>query len=268
MKEHLSTITNKQKEIISLIYRYRYLNRTHIQTLLSHKSPTLINQWLKDLTEKQYLTRIYSSKFGENTKPAIYHINTNGIRFLKYNHIIDIKQAQNLYHENLRSQVFQTHSLTLADFACNLFTHAKKEIKKAELLTKSDLSEETEDEILLFLQELKPDAYYTYNGTGIPKAGFVEIIDEHIPTFVLRHKMRRYVKALNDIDWEVLNVEKFPSLIFILPTMKKLRSLQQVIKRVRNEFDEDDTDEKLRCNLSLASDIQSKSLTDNIWLKA
>ena len=65
-------ITPKQQEIPKLIYKFRFLNRIQIQTLLNHKDKRRINSWLKDLSEKEYRKWHYSKTFGENTKHTIY----------------------------------------------------------------------------------------------------------------------------------------------------------------------------------------------------
>jgi len=79
----LPKITTKQGAILELLYRYRFLNRIQIQALMRHKNYKTINEWLKDLREKQYVTWIYSDHFLERTKPAIYYLNSNGNRYLK-----------------------------------------------------------------------------------------------------------------------------------------------------------------------------------------
>jgi hypothetical protein len=66
-----------------LLYRYRFLNRIQIQAFLKHKDPKTINLWLKDLRAKGYLEWIYSTHFAEKTKPAIYYLGLNGIRYLR-----------------------------------------------------------------------------------------------------------------------------------------------------------------------------------------
>ncbi len=52
--------TGKQIEIIDLVYKFRFINRTQIQKILNHKDPRRINAWLKELVEYKYLGRIYS----------------------------------------------------------------------------------------------------------------------------------------------------------------------------------------------------------------
>ena len=79
----LPKLTKKQAEILTLLYTYRFLNRIQIQALMNHKDKKTINIWLKDLTEKNYIHRIYSTHFLEKTKPAIYYLGINGIRQLK-----------------------------------------------------------------------------------------------------------------------------------------------------------------------------------------
>lgn len=79
----LPKITKKEQEIIRLLYRFRFLNRVQIQALLGHKDYKTINMWLRDLREKQYVDRIYSTHYAERTKPAIYYLSVNGIRHLR-----------------------------------------------------------------------------------------------------------------------------------------------------------------------------------------
>jgi hypothetical protein len=265
----LPPITKTQKEIIEkLIYRYRFLTRTHIQHLLFHKHPAKINIWLKDLTEKKYLNRIYSKTIGENIKPAIYYIDTNGIRLMKQNDPDNSKYQQNLYYEKKRSQLFQSHCFTFVDFSRNLLAYAKEQNKKATLLTKADFPKEDTTDTYDIFKLLKPDGFYTYSGTGIAKACFIEIVDEITPAFALRKKIHRYIQASQELDWEQLSPDKFPSVIFVLPSEKKMESLKRAIKRVRNEIDDIETSMVLRCNLTLASKIQKQPIASSIWQQA
>lgn len=262
----LPEITTSQQQIIKLIYRFRFLSRIHIQKILNHKNPSTINQWLTDLTEKKYIYRIYSKKFNENTKPSIYHININGIRFLKSSGNYQTEHMQKLYHENKRSAGFRIHSLGLADFICNLVDFSRKNNEHIKVLTRTDY-ETGDDEFKELLIKLAPDLYFSYSGTGIAKMGFVEMIDENEPSFAIRRKIRRYIQYLQQGDWDAVNDEKFPSLIFILPSIKKSKLLQRMIKQMRYEFNDEDLNTELRCNLALISNIQKDSIASPIWIK-
>lgn len=70
----LPPITKKQQTILLLISHFRFLDRTQIQKYLKHKDEARSNAWLKDLIEKEYIGRLYTRKFPENTKPAVYYI--------------------------------------------------------------------------------------------------------------------------------------------------------------------------------------------------
>ena len=72
----INNITKKQLEIITLLYRFRFLNRLQIQKLLNQKQKNRINYWLKDLYDKKIIGRNYSKKFGDNIKPAVYYLKT------------------------------------------------------------------------------------------------------------------------------------------------------------------------------------------------
>jgi len=263
----LPEITKSQKQIIYQVYRFRFLSRIHIQIFLNHKNPSTIKLWLKDLTEKNYLNRIYSKKFNENTKPAIYYINTNGIRLIKTQQDLSKEQLQKLYHEKMRSIGFRIHCLTLADFTCNLLKHARVQYKNIKILTKTDYLS-SDDEFNFLLQKLSPDAYYSFSGIGIASLGLIEIIDEYLPSFAIRKKLRLYIQNIQQGEWDTVSDEKFPSLLFILKTSKKLEILQRMIKRIRNEIDDEDLNTEFRCNLALISDIRTKNIAGPIWVNA
>jgi hypothetical protein len=57
----LPPLTPKQQEILKLLYKYKFLNRTQIQTLLSHKDKRRIITWLKDLREKVHRLAVRSN---------------------------------------------------------------------------------------------------------------------------------------------------------------------------------------------------------------
>ena len=80
---NLPKITTKQSDILKLLYTYRYLDRKQIQLAMNHTDKRRILAWLKDLREKHYVEWIYSTDFAEKTKPAIYYLGLNGVRYLK-----------------------------------------------------------------------------------------------------------------------------------------------------------------------------------------
>ncbi len=132
----LPTISKKQKEIMDLVYKFRFVNREQLQRLFGHKDASRLNKWLKDLVEKKYLGRIYSHKLLENTKPAIYYLNNNGIILVRYKEDgekLDIKYLKKFYEDKHASQTFVNHCVTLFEFYIQL--------KKAEEVANKDFIE-------------------------------------------------------------------------------------------------------------------------------
>src|SRR6266704_597210 len=120
----LQKLTKKQQEILRLLYSFRFLNRIQIQSLLKHKDPKTINMWLRDLRGKGYAEWIYSTHFAEKTKPAIYYLSLNGVRYLRTlttNEDGEVRpsyppeELRKRYKEPSRSQSFIDRCILVAD---------------------------------------------------------------------------------------------------------------------------------------------------------
>src|SRR5882757_7618522 len=111
----LPKLTPRQQTILILLYRYRFLNRVQIQTLMSHKDYKRINAWLSDLRENHYVEWIYSTDFLEKSKPGIYYLGLNGIRWLKEHQDHPIEEYRKRYRESSRSQGFIDQCVLVAD---------------------------------------------------------------------------------------------------------------------------------------------------------
>ena len=153
MTMETTRITPKQLDILFLIYRFRFLDRKHIQQFLNHKDPRRIKSWLKDLVDKKVLGRKYSRKLGENIKPAIYFLSTKSKRILEVKKGIEEKLLDRVYREKTRSQKFINHNLFLTDVYFYLNSLAKQNKSKLHFYTKTDLINHN------YLPLPLPDAY-------------------------------------------------------------------------------------------------------------
>src|ERR1035437_7237643 len=99
-------ITIKQHEILKLLYHFRFVDRIQIQAFLHHKDKGRVSAWLKDLREKQYIEWIYSTDFAEKTKPAIYYLGINSVRYLKALDEFPVEELRKRYKESTRKQIF------------------------------------------------------------------------------------------------------------------------------------------------------------------
>ncbi len=227
----LPKITDKQQSILTLLYRFRFLNRTQIQTILKHKYPKRINDWLKDLTEKQYIGKIYSNKIGENTKPAIYYIGPNGIkkfRELKY----PLAQIKRLYREKERSDDFIKKHLLIADICLNLQNKSSEKIKHA-ALTGSDFS--NPDSNYSFLADLNPDLIIKRTSEGKEQYQILEILEPTLPRYSIKKRVRSYFEMYFSNQWEDEAKSSFPEILFICPTLETLMYSKKMTKRLWEE---------------------------------
>ncbi len=117
---NLPKLTIKKREILKLVYKHGFLNRIQIQALMHHKDYKTINVWLKDLRENHYVEWIYSTDFIGKTKPAIYYLGLNGIRYLKTLDAHAPEALRKRYRESSRSQTFIDRCLLLADCCITL----------------------------------------------------------------------------------------------------------------------------------------------------
>ena len=130
----LPKLTKKQQEILRLLYSFRFLNRIQIQALLRHKDPKTINLWLRDLRAKGYVEWIYSTHFAEKTKPAVYYLALNGVRYLRTvtrkskdddGNIVELptypsEELRKRYKEPTRSQTYIDRCILIAGCAIAL----------------------------------------------------------------------------------------------------------------------------------------------------
>lgn len=204
-------ITPKQLEILLLLYCFRFLDRTHIQQLLNHKSPRRINSWLKDLTNKNIIGRHYSKKLKENTKPAVYYLSTKSKKILLNQKSTDENILNRVYRDKKRSKRLINHCLLVADIYLLLAKESKKQNSSLHFFTKTDLLNHH------YLPENKPDAYIALENKSQTKRYFLEIIDQKTPRFMIRSLINKYIQYSCDEDWQKNTGHNFPSLLIVCP---------------------------------------------------
>jgi hypothetical protein len=236
-------ITPKQLEILLLLYRFRFLNRLQLQTLLKHKDTKRINAWLKDLTDRKIIGRHYSTKLKENTKPAIYYLMTKSKQLLLDQPGIDNKLLlKRIYREKTRSVRLINHCLQLADFYLDLLKTATNE--KLHFFTKSDLSTH------YYLPYNRPDAYIAREGKTT-KRYFLEIIDEGTPRFMIRKMIERYIEYYDANTWQERTGHPFPSILILCPNDQ----IKSFMHRYLSQVMEEEADAEIDFYLSLKSPI-------------
>jgi len=222
-------ITNKQKEILSLIYSHRYLTRIHIQKLLKHKDKKTINIWLKDLRAKDYIKWIYDKNdFINKTKPAVYYLGINGIRHLGNEDIHPDEELRKRYREHTRSQTYIDHRLLIADCVVDL-ENARSEELSYYYETQADYMSDSYYHFLSESELIRPDlciAKMEYKpGEAETAISYIlGVFDPTFPRYRLRNRLKKYVQFIDEevSEWEEAVEEPFPTVLFVCATLTDL----------------------------------------------
>ncbi len=221
----LPKLTKKQQEILLLLYRFRFLNRIHIQTLLNHKDYHRINIWLKDLTQKEYTGRIYSNKLKENTIPAKYYLKINAIRYLKTRAECHKEYFNKLYTEHKKSPAFIDKCLFIADMYLKFLNETVKNNSSYQFYTKSDYSPDS------IIREINPHFVILRRKRNQKNYHAYEVFEEGQPQWYKKERIKKYIEFFAQEE-KALPVH----LIFICPN-KPYISITRYIKRLE-EADE------------------------------
>lgn len=252
----LSTITNKQQQIIRLLYRHRFLDRKQIQTLLQHKDKRRIITWLKDLREKQYVQWIYDGDdFAAKTKPAIYYIGLAGIRYLKMTGDYPTFELRKRYKEAGRKQSYISRCLLIADCCIALDDKAKtSQSLRYTYVTEADYSD-LDSPYSPTLGELKPHLYFEKDDSKSNTTYVMELFDALLPRYQVRKRLREYLKDKKAGASNLVALLAFSSTADLLYAKRRLRLL----------LEDDDEEGELIIRLTTVDKIKKDGITSEIW---
>ncbi len=254
----LPLLTNKQQEILTLLYRFRFLNRIQLQELLNHAYHNRINAWLRNLLENEYIKTYHTTGYSNNTLPRVYSLGIAGITWLKKQKGYSTNQLKNLYREDVRSYAFVKRCVFLADMYLDLL---KQNIKDTTFspFTKSDLSHQSF--FIRFSNGCIPDLYIHKQQETIATEYLIELIDENVPRYKIRKKLRAYISLYFSNNWENAMKTPFPHILIICPTAELYRYIKAYIRSVLKEHDAKD----LTFRLANSNDVSVQGVTAEIW---
>lgn len=214
----LPHITKKQKQILILLFKFRFLTTLHFQIILGHKNPKRTQSWLKDLADKGYILSSYSrKKREENNKPGTYHLNALARHILKKEKDVEMEALHLIYKEKRKGRKFIDHSLTLA----NIYLFFLRQLKSGEelrFLTRTALMK------FNYFTDPMPDAYIAIKDVKETRRYFLDLFDEYTPPFVYRKRIKQYLEYSRNGDWGInTNNSPLPLIYFVCPneTAKK-----------------------------------------------
>jgi len=265
----LPKITNKQVEILELLYRYRFLNRIQIQTLLGHKDRKTINLWLKDLREKQCVEWIYSDHFLEKTKPAIYYLGRNGIRYLKTlqwdddSAVYQPEELHKRYKEGERSRTFIDRSILVAGCCVALEVQSGNSYT---CITEADyLNADHDYHFLAEHEKLRPNLCIVKQKARTTTNYLLEIFDPNLPQYRVRSKVKNYVSYLTDHEWEGEDPE--PIILLVLPSLYGLIYAKRKVRKLLLDeyYEAEDIPEDIHIRFTTTEQLQQHGITAQIW---
>ncbi|HMI09605.1 MAG TPA: replication-relaxation family protein [Candidatus Saccharimonadales bacterium] len=276
----LPKLTKKQQAILKRLYRFRFLNRIQIQALMGHKDPKTINLWLRDLRAKGYVEWIYSTHFAEKTKPAIYFLGLNGVRYLRtLTHASEDEdgntaespayppeELRKRYKEPMRSQTYIDRCILIADCCIALEKQDDENETKGGKLryyyqTEADyLLERSYYHFILESELIQPSLVFCKDRLDNDSkeeetlaSYLLEVFDPTLPRYRMKKRLGDYVKYLDDEDseWQAqTNTENLPIVLFVCPRTTDLiyakRRTRKLIADAWKWKDEDEERPRVR----------------------
>jgi len=234
-------LTKTQILILYLFYRFRFLTRTHIQKLLSHKSHSLVSDWVSNLRTQGYLLKKAKLDPTDIREPDIFYLSSKSIQVLKNNQECHKKILRKFYRENQRSDEFANQCLNVTDLYL-LFTDKYKN---------ATLNFYTQSDYIEYDYLPKPTCYLSIKFPEKRKATkryFIEVIAPNTYKFILKNLIRKYLVYLNEGEWLEITHYSFPIILLICHDSKMKRWLQRYLKeQVYNEYDEKEILFKIHC---------------------
>ena len=266
----LPKLTPKQQAILKLLYRYRFLNRIQIQTLMGHKDYKRINAWLADLRENHYVEWIYSTDFLDKSKPGVYYLGLNSIRWLKDNQDHPIEEYRKRYRESSRSQGFVDQCMLVADccIAMDKISAAGKNGVSYTYTTQADYADSDNpyhflNESELISPQLCCDESAETREDVESTTYLLEVIELTMPRYRVRKRLKNYIEYLEEGEWQDSTDEDEPNPIamFVCPTQADMIYCKRATKRLLGEKWGDD----IRMWFTTIEKLKANGITGKIW---
>ncbi len=229
-------MNKRQEEIITYLYRFRFLTRFQLQSLMQQKYYSRLVIWLNDLTKNNYIKRFYYHNL--TNSPAIYSIDNQGRKYLKDNSErlkIKTKSLDKVWRDEKLTTQFRFHCLTLADVYVSLLETIKKSNAKLAFYTKNDLQN------IKYLINPHPDAYFIIKElSGVKKYYFLDIFDYFANNQKFNKRVQKYLDYFDDSYWQDQTGCNFPEVIFVTSDERSYSYLNWYLPKVLEDNDDVD----------------------------
>jgi len=248
-----SLLTDKQKQIPNLLYKFRYITVNQLQIYFNHKDPHRIKEWLTDLKEKKYISVIEDKT--DPTKPHVFCLDTKSKYLLQENEDYNMKFLDRLYKEKNLKEPFRNHCLFIVDIYLYFLSHLEKG-STLHFLTQQDLIGYD------FFPDELPDAYIAVETKDGTEKYFLDLFDDYRkPAGVARFSIRKYITFCEEGIWSAnTNNSSFPSLLFVVEDERRKKHIHMYGKAKLSKTFED-----ISLFLTTQEKIKSNPTKENIW---
>lgn len=270
----LPTITPKQQKILRLLYRYRFLERKQIQAFLKHKDKRQTARWLKELREQQFVDWLYNPN--ELSKPAIYFLSLNGIRFMR-NESYPEAELRKRYKDSERQSNFIARCLLLADCGLHLEMMSRGDAKLVyKYALEADYTDPDKNYSFLSANEhIHPQLVFTKeedtDGSSMRTTYLVELFDVTTPRYMVKKRIKGYVEYLASDEWEKAQQGKselsdeLPIILIACQTLSEMIYAKRYARRQLDDMWDDNVPEDVKIWVSTIDKVRAKGVTAVIW---
>lgn len=214
MKNSLPKITDKQIQILIFLYRFRYLNRPQIQTLMKHKNHRLIQSWLNEMKDLKLIKSFFNKTVAAS--PTVYALDLEGRKYLRKNagDKVDRSFLSKGWRDKSYTEEFRNHCMFLADVYLSLTAFCDEHKSKLNFHTKTDLYG------MKGIINPGPDAFFAIKDSESNTVRyFIDVFDDIAKVF-MRKRIKEYFAFFDSGDWEEYTNTNFPEVIIICPDKK------------------------------------------------
>lgn len=219
------TLKEQYLQIQNHLYKFRYLNRPQIQTLLNHKYPNRIIIWLNELTKNRYIAKDFKRQFAG--VPAIYCLDKNAKEVLEGKEGIKNSLLTRAYYDKNRSRKFKNHNVFVSHVFLSLFQLTKKNGATLHFHTKTDLHK------MKGLIHPDPDAYFAIEEKDKTiKRYFLDVFDPLANPKWVHKRVMQYFEYYDKEEWQNATSKPFPEIILVCHDEEYKKDLEKFIKKM------------------------------------
>lgn len=210
-KAEASTLTKKQREILVLVYRFRFVTGPLIARYYDQPYLQTANDQLNRLVTLGYLAKRVDPSYRLVHRPVEYYATTRCVKlFRELIEDYSERELKQLYVRADTSERFVHRSLSIFDIYLQLHSVYGEQLK---FYSKPELNVDDYD---YFPQPL-PDGFFMrkgINGCEDEQCFFIEYFDDSVSVGIHARQISKYIKYFEDDTWRTTGLE-FPRVIIV-----------------------------------------------------